>query len=105
MTNTGTGDARNVVIATGQDNEAALPDWPGKETFTGDLIHSGQFGDVRDCSGRRILLVGAGNSSVDIANHLSTVDTDELATRAAARAGEFTEREREQFADLLSRDA
>ena len=33
-------DARIVVIATGYDSEPNLPAWPGRDGFTGELIHS-----------------------------------------------------------------
>ena len=32
--------ARLVVVATGFDHDPDLPDWPGREGFTGELIHS-----------------------------------------------------------------
>ena len=37
--------------------------------------HAGAFGEAREHEGRKVLIVGAGNSGVDIANHLSRVDT------------------------------
>ena len=69
-------ESHQVVVATGQDNQPVIPKWPGTQSFTGTLIHSGEFGDVAECREKRVLLVGAGNSSVDLANHLSTIDTD-----------------------------
>ncbi|MEO1100978.1 MAG: NAD(P)/FAD-dependent oxidoreductase, partial [Pseudomonadota bacterium] len=63
--------ARHLIIATGPDRVPVVPDWPGADTFEGELIHARDFGRVEDCDGKRVLLVGAGNSSVDIANHLS----------------------------------
>lgn len=63
--------ARDLIIATGPDGVPIMPDWPGADTFEGELIHARDFGHVEDCDGKRVLLVGAGNSSVDIANHLS----------------------------------
>ncbi len=70
--------ARDLVIATGPDNHPAIPDWPGKETFTGELIHAADFGAAEQYTDKHVLLVGAGNSSVDIANHLARVGTKEL---------------------------
>lgn len=63
--------ASDLIIATGPDQVPVMPDWPGADTFEGELIHARDFGHVEDCDGKRVLLVGAGNSSVDIANHLS----------------------------------
>lgn len=67
--------ARDLVIATGPDNHPVIPDWPGKETFMGELIHAADFGAAEQYTDKRVLLVGAGNSSVDIANHLARVGT------------------------------
>lgn len=70
--------ARDLVIATGPDNHPVIPDWPGKEIFTGKLIHAADFGAAEQYADKRVLLVGAGNSSVDIANHLTRVGTKAL---------------------------
>jgi putative flavoprotein involved in K+ transport len=45
--------ARTVVIATGWDAVAALPDWSGRTSFVPELIHSserlfGKFSHVKD---------------------------------------------------------
>jgi putative flavoprotein involved in K+ transport len=62
--------ARYLVIATGWDVVAVVPDWPGKEGFTHELIHSSEFRGARAYRGRDVLIVGAGNSGIDIAGHL-----------------------------------
>jgi cation diffusion facilitator CzcD-associated flavoprotein CzcO len=67
--------ARHVVIATGRDTDKTLPDWPGLKDFQGRLLHAADLGDVRDYAGRRVLVVGGGNSGFDVLNHLSRVDT------------------------------
>ena len=68
---TGPLTARDLVVATGPDNVPVIPDWPGRDAFTGAIIHAADFGRAEDYDGKRILLVGAGNSSVDVANHLT----------------------------------
>lgn len=74
---TTTGDiiAENVVIATGPDKVPFMPDWAGRETFEGELIHAAQFTQAEDYAGKKVLIVGAGNSGFDIGNHLVTADT------------------------------
>ena len=62
--------ARYVVIATGWDAVAVLPDWPGRESFIPELIHSSDFHSARRYQDRDVLVVGAGNSGIDIAGHL-----------------------------------
>jgi putative flavoprotein involved in K+ transport len=62
--------ARHVVIATGWDCVPDLPAWPGQETFEGELLHSAALRRPADHAGRDVLVVGAGNSGVDVAGHL-----------------------------------
>jgi putative flavoprotein involved in K+ transport len=62
--------ARYVVIATGWDAVPVLPDWPGRESFAAELIHSSDFCGARTYRGREVLIVGCGNSGIDIAGHL-----------------------------------
>jgi putative flavoprotein involved in K+ transport len=61
---------RYLVIATGWDAVPVLPPWPGRETFVPELIHSSEFRGARRYRGRDVLVVGAGNSGLDIASHL-----------------------------------
>jgi cation diffusion facilitator CzcD-associated flavoprotein CzcO len=70
--------ASHVVIATGNESVAWMPEWPGRETFEGELIHSGEFGALDRYRGKRVLVVGAGNSGTDILNHLSRIITERL---------------------------
>lgn len=62
--------ARYLVIATGWDAEPVFPQWPGMATFTPELIHSSEFRSAREYRDRDVLVVGAGNSGIDIAGHL-----------------------------------
>ncbi|MFO6464220.1 flavin-containing monooxygenase [Jannaschia sp. KMU-145] len=71
VTGTGVQHAANVVIATGRDSVPSVPDWPGQADFAGELIHASALGDVSRFDGKRVLVVGAGNSGTDALNHLS----------------------------------
>jgi cation diffusion facilitator CzcD-associated flavoprotein CzcO len=84
-TNTGLRLARHVVIATGRDREPFIPEWNGTKDFTGRIIHSANFGNVRDYAGKRVLVVGAGNSGFDVLNHL--VDANAANIWLSARNG------------------
>jgi putative flavoprotein involved in K+ transport len=64
-TTAGAVEAERVVIATGHSNVPFLPDWPG--AFTGDLVHSAEYRNPTPYAGRRVLVVGAGNSGAEIA--------------------------------------
>jgi putative flavoprotein involved in K+ transport len=61
---------RYLVIATGWDTVPVMPCWPGAESFNKELIHSSAFKSAADYAGRDVLVVGAGNSGLDIAGHL-----------------------------------
>lgn len=61
-----------LVVANGHHWDPRMPDFPGE--FTGEIIHSHYYIDPRtplDLYGKRILVVGFGNSAVDIACELS----------------------------------
>lgn len=70
-TNKGAHRAAHVVIATGRESLPHIPDWPGRNSFAGDLIHVADLGDVARFDGKRVLVVGAGNSGTDALNHLA----------------------------------
>jgi cation diffusion facilitator CzcD-associated flavoprotein CzcO len=77
--------ARQVIVATGNERERFIPAWPGREDFPGTLIHSADFGNADRFRGKRVLVVGAGNSGVDLLNHLIRVETEEI--RVSVRNG------------------
>jgi putative flavoprotein involved in K+ transport len=60
--------ARSVVVATGYNGVPFIPDWPGREGFTGELIHSAEYANPAAFRGRDVLVVGAGNSGAEIAH-------------------------------------
>ena len=61
---------RYAVVATGYDAVPTLPELPGRDGYTGELIHAAAFRDPAHYRGRDVLIVGAGNTGVDIAGHL-----------------------------------
>lgn len=56
-----------VVIATGLDGRPFIPSWPGRDGFAGELIHSSRYRDPHAFAGKRVLVVGIGNSGIEIA--------------------------------------
>lgn len=55
----------HLVVATGHQWEPRMPSYPGE--FTGEEIHSREYRSPDLFRGRRVLVVGAGNSGCDIA--------------------------------------
>lgn len=70
-TDAGAMSAHFVVVATGHDRVPEMPDWPRRQRNSGTLIHSSQFRRPRDFRGRKVLVVGTGNSGIEIATLLA----------------------------------
>jgi len=60
--------AENVIVATGYNGAPFVPDWPGRESFAGELIHSSRYVNPAPFRDRDVLVVGAGNSGAEIAH-------------------------------------
>jgi putative flavoprotein involved in K+ transport len=63
--------ASDVVIATGHDSHSVIPDWPGRDEFPGDLLHSAEYRNPEPFRDRDVLVVSASNSGSEIAYELS----------------------------------
>jgi putative flavoprotein involved in K+ transport len=70
LTSAGTLQSRSVVVATGYDRVPRVPDWPGRDTFTGELLHGSAFRNPEPYRDRDVLVVGAGNTGTEIATRL-----------------------------------
>ncbi|MES9944226.1 MAG: NAD(P)/FAD-dependent oxidoreductase [Candidatus Thiodiazotropha sp.] len=68
-------EADHVVVATGREKIPYIPDWPGRESFKGEILPAAELGNLNHYVGRNILVIGAGNSGTDVLNHLSRVQT------------------------------
>ncbi|MFJ3585841.1 flavin-containing monooxygenase [Streptomyces sp. NPDC090127] len=58
---------RAVVVATGYNHTPRLPEWPGLETYGGEIAHASAYRDPAPYAGRDVLVVGAGNTGAEIA--------------------------------------
>jgi putative flavoprotein involved in K+ transport len=56
-----------VVVATGYNHTPRVPDWPGRDAYTGELLHAGQYRNAKPFAGRDVLVVGVGNTGAEIA--------------------------------------
>lgn len=74
---------RSVVVANGHLWDPRLPSFPGR--FDGDAIHSHYYRTAAPFEGKRVLVVGIGNSAVDIAVDLCRrAESVTLSTRRSA---------------------
>jgi len=58
--------ARVVVTAAGYLNRPRWPELPGRDTFAGTSIHSAQWDPSLDLTGKRVAIIGAGCTAVQI---------------------------------------
>ncbi|NUR67185.1 MAG: NAD(P)/FAD-dependent oxidoreductase [Streptomyces sp.] len=56
-----------VVVATGYNHTPRLPEWPGRDAYTGDLVHASEYRNPEPYAGRDVLVVGVGNTGAEIA--------------------------------------
>jgi len=57
----------NLVVAAGYAREPFIPEWHGRDTFTGKVIHSSEYKNGSEFKGQNVLVVGFGNSGGEIA--------------------------------------
>ena len=64
------------VVATGMANTPYRPSWPGSETYRGATVHSSEYRNPAPYLGKRVLVVGFGNSGGEIALDLAEAGVD-----------------------------
>lgn len=65
--NAGTESFDHFVMAPGMFNIPKIPDWPGRDRFAGEVIHSSELRDTAQIKGRRVAIIGFSRSAMDIA--------------------------------------
>ena len=56
-----------VVVANGHNWWPKIPQYPGQADFTGQILHSADYKSADAVRGKRVLVVGAGNTGCDVA--------------------------------------
>jgi pyruvate/2-oxoglutarate dehydrogenase complex dihydrolipoamide dehydrogenase (E3) component len=59
--------AESLIVATGYNRTPHSPTWPGQDGFQGDILHSHAYRNGTRWKGKRVLVVGSGNSGAEIA--------------------------------------
>lgn len=77
--------ARAVIAATGGFSRPHVPALPGLDQFAGTVIHASRYRSPAPFAGKDVIVVGAGNSAVQIAAELAASATVTLATRGPVR--------------------
>lgn len=75
-----------VIVASGHHSEPRWPEPPFPGTFSGEEMHSHNYRDIVQLKGKRVVVIGMGNSAMDIA-----VESSYAAERTylSARRGAF----------------
>jgi putative flavoprotein involved in K+ transport len=74
-------EAAGLVAATGSFSNPYRPSLPGQEHFQGRILHAAEYRSPEPFAGQRVVVVGGGNSAVQIAYDLAEVATTTIASR------------------------
>ncbi|CAL9193403.1 unnamed protein product [Musa hybrid cultivar] len=58
--------SRWLVVATGENAEPVVPEFPGMERFGGRVVHTCAYRSGADFRGEKVLVVGCGNSGMEV---------------------------------------
>jgi putative flavoprotein involved in K+ transport len=63
--------AKSIIAATGAFSRPHLPNFDGQDAYSGKILHSSVYINPKPFAGQRVLIIGAGNSAVQIATELA----------------------------------
>lgn len=66
-------NCKYLFLATGLLHRKYTPDLPGLKDFKGTLVHSGAYPQDLDCTGKKVAIIGAGATAVQITQELGKV--------------------------------
>ena len=72
---------KGLIVSNGHDWSRRFPQYPG--VFAGEYMHSKDYKRPEQLAGRRVLVIGAGNSASDIASEAARVGTQQRCEHAA----------------------
>ncbi|KAK1645918.1 hypothetical protein QYE76_063723 [Lolium multiflorum] len=64
--------AKFLVVASGENSAENIPVIPGLQNFPGETIHSSRYKSGKSFSGKSVLVIGSGNSGMEISYDLAT---------------------------------
>jgi putative flavoprotein involved in K+ transport len=72
---------KTVISATGAHTFPNVPIIEGSDSYKGKIIHSSQYKNIEEFKNQKVVIVGGGNSAVQIAYELAKVSNVTIATR------------------------
>lgn len=67
-------EVTNVVIASGINRIPNIPTWKGQDDFQGTITHSVNYKNAQPYIGKKVLMIGMGNTGAELAFDLSEYD-------------------------------
>ena len=61
------------MVCTGEHTKRWIPSIPGMEDFQGQVIHTNSFKDAASYADKTVVVIGLGNSSVDVCTELASL--------------------------------
>lgn len=80
-----------IAVCTGTNTFSSLPTFPGQERFRGEIIHSENYKRPEVFAGKRVLVIGSGESGSDITNEIS-LHADKVAIAIRGKHGHLIPR-------------
>jgi len=77
--------AAGIVAASGSFSSPYRPTFPGEKSFTAELSHVADYRNPAPYIGKRVIVVGAGDSAAQVANELAPIANITLAARHPVR--------------------
>ncbi|GGW44366.1 ArsO family NAD(P)H-dependent flavin-containing monooxygenase [Arenibacter certesii] len=81
ITSKGVYKAKTVVSTTGTAKNPYIPNYPDQNNFKGVQLHSAEYSDPKSFQGKKVLVVGGGNSGAQILSELSKVAKTKWVTK------------------------
>jgi lysine/ornithine N-monooxygenase len=75
-TNEKTFEAQNIIVATGLNRLPNIPNWQGQDLFEGEIIHASSYKNPTKYKGKKVLVIGMGNTGAEIALDLADEKID-----------------------------
>jgi len=69
-------EAQNVIIATGLNRIPNIPNWKGQDSFKGEILHAASYKNPSKFKGKKVLVIGMGNTGAEIALDLAEAKID-----------------------------
>lgn len=82
-TSSQTFQSRSLIAATGSFSRPHLPEFEGQAAYSGQILHSSAYKNPEAFKNQSVLMIGAGNSAVQIATELAQLAQVTLSSREA----------------------